>query len=148
MARDWNPAQRAALDVRGRDTLVCAAAGSGKTAVLCQRILDRITDEKNPLQLSRLLIVTFTNAAAAEMRARLQKGISEALAQKPSKHLRRQAMMLNRANICTIDSCVVKDTLDESPMAYKGIEEIIFQIGPTVDIVEQIRPVYNFKASE
>ena len=49
MARDWNPAQREALSVRGRDTLVCAAAGSGKTAVLCQRILDRITDSENPL---------------------------------------------------------------------------------------------------
>lgn len=45
-------------------------------------------------------------------------------------------------------TCVNRDTLDESPMAYKGIEEIISQIGPTVDIVEQIRPVYNFKASE
>ena len=45
-------------------------------------------------------------------------------------------------------TCVSRDTLDESPMAYKGIEEIISQIGPTVDIVEQIRPVYNFKASE
>lgn len=103
MARDWNPAQKDALSVRGRDTLVCAAAGSGKTAVLCQRILDRITDSENPLELSRLLIVTFTNAAAAEMRARLQSGINEALANRPSKHLRRQAMLLHRANICTID---------------------------------------------
>jgi|GEM_PF-641473 len=103
MAHKWNPAQQNALDVRGRDTLVCAAAGSGKTAVLCQRILDRITDKEHPLELSRLLIVTFTNAAAAEMRARLQKGIAEALAKNPSKHLRRQAMMLHRANICTID---------------------------------------------
>lgn len=103
MARDWNPAQKDALSVRGRDTLVCAAAGSGKTAVLCQRILDRITDSENPLELSRLLIVTFTNAAAAEMRARLQNGINEALANHPSKHLRRQAMLLHRANICTID---------------------------------------------
>ena len=103
MAREWNPAQKEALAVRGRDTLVCAAAGSGKTAVLCQRILDRITDSEKPLELSRLLIVTFTNAAAAEMRSRLQSGINEALANNPSKHLRRQAMLLHRANICTID---------------------------------------------
>ncbi len=103
MSRNWSDAQKEALYVRNRDTLVSAAAGSGKTAVLCQRILDRITDPEDPLELSRLLIVTFTNAAAAEMRSRLQKGISEALAQKPSAHLRRQSMMLHRANICTID---------------------------------------------
>ena len=103
MARNWNPAQKDALTVRDRDTLVCAAAGSGKTAVLCQRILDRITDKKKPLELSRLLIVTFTNAAAAEMRARLQSGINKELANNPSKHLKRQAMLLHRANICTID---------------------------------------------
>ncbi|MBE6638498.1 MAG: hypothetical protein E7616_03455 [Ruminococcaceae bacterium] len=101
--RVWNPQQKNALAVRNRDTLVSAAAGSGKTAVLCQRILDRITDKEHPLELSRLLIVTFTNAAAAEMRARLQKGISEALAEHPGAHLRRQSMMLHRANICTID---------------------------------------------
>ena len=103
MSRNWSDAQKEALYVRNRDTLVSAAAGSGKTAVLCQRILDRITDPDNPLELSRLLIVTFTNAAAAEMRARLQKGIADALAQNPTAHLRRQSMMLHRANICTID---------------------------------------------
>lgn len=102
-SRVWSPAQRSALDVRDRDTLVSAAAGSGKTSVLCQRILDRLQDKDAPLELSRLLVVTFTNAAAAELRARLQSGIAKAMAQNPSAHLRRQSMALHRANICTID---------------------------------------------
>ncbi len=101
--RVWSPAQRSALDVRNRDTLVSAAAGSGKTSVLCQRILDRLQDKNAPLELSRLLVVTFTNAAAAELRARLQSGIAKAMAENPSAHLRRQSMALHRANICTID---------------------------------------------
>ena len=72
--RIWSQDQLLALNVRDRDTLVSAAAGSGKTSVLCQRILDRLQDGAHPLELSRLLVVTFTNAAAAELRARLQAG--------------------------------------------------------------------------
>jgi ATP-dependent helicase/nuclease subunit A len=106
--RIWSPSQKEALQVRGRDTLVSAAAGSGKTSVLCQRILDRLTDKENPLDLGRLLVVTFTNAAAAEMRARLQKEIATALAKHPTPHLRRQAMLLHRANICTIDKYCIR----------------------------------------
>ena len=64
----WTPAQRAAIDDRGGALLVSAAAGSGKTAVLTERAVRLITDPEHPADADRLLIVTFTNAAAAELR--------------------------------------------------------------------------------
>ena len=67
----WTPAQRAAIDDRGGALLVSAAAGSGKTAVLTERAVRLITDLEHPVDADRLLIVTFTNAAAAELRARI-----------------------------------------------------------------------------
>ena len=69
----WTPAQRAAIDDRGGALLVSAAAGSGKTAVLTERAVRLITDPEHPVDADRLLIVTFTKAAAAEMRARLEQ---------------------------------------------------------------------------
>ena len=66
----WTPDQQTAIDDRGGALLVSAAAGSGKTAVLTERVLRRLTDENDPVDIDRLLLVTFTNAAAAEMRER------------------------------------------------------------------------------
>ena len=68
MAINFTPEQQKVIELRNRNILVSAAAGSGKTAVLVERIIRMITDEKNPVDIDRLLIVTFTNAAAAEMR--------------------------------------------------------------------------------
>ena len=74
----WTPAQRAAIEDRGGALLVSAAAGSGKTAVLTERAVRLITDPEHPVDADRLLIVTFTNAAAAELRARIGQALLEA----------------------------------------------------------------------
>ena len=101
----WTPAQRAAIDDRGGALLVSAAAGSGKTAVLTERAVRLITDPDHPADADRLLIVTFTNAAAAELRARIGQALLRRSQQEPGNaSLRRQRMLLQRAPICTIDA--------------------------------------------
>ena len=101
----WTPAQRAAIDDRGGALLVSAAAGSGKTAVLTERAVRLITDPEHPVDADKLLIVTFTNAAAAELRARIGQALLRLSGQQPhNTGLRRQRMLLQRAPICTIDA--------------------------------------------
>ena len=101
----WTPAQRAAIDDRGGALLVSAAAGSGKTAVLTERAVRLITDPEHPVDADRLLIVTFTNAAAAELRARIGQALLHRSQLQPGNAmLRRQRMLLQRAPICTIDA--------------------------------------------
>ena len=101
----WTPAQRAAIEDRGGALLVSAAAGSGKTAVLTERAVRLITDPDCPADADRLLIVTFTNAAAAELRARIgQALLRRSQAEPGNASLRRQRMLLQRAPICTIDA--------------------------------------------
>lgn len=101
----WTPAQQAAIDDRGGSLLVSAAAGSGKTAVLTERAVRLITDPEHPVDADKLLIVTFTNAAAAELRARIgQALLHRSQAQPGDLSLRRQRMLLQRAPICTIDA--------------------------------------------
>ncbi len=85
--------------------LVAAAAGSGKTAVLVERIIQMITDRENPIDIDKLLVVTFTNAAASEMRERIGDAIGKALDKNPeNKHLQTQLVLLNKASITTIHS--------------------------------------------
>ena len=101
----WTPAQRAAIEDRGGALLVSAAAGSGKTAVLTERAVRLITDPDHPADADRLLIVTFTNAAAAELRARIGQALLRRSQQElGNASLRRQRMLLQRAPICTIDA--------------------------------------------
>lgn len=101
--RNWTPAQRQSFTARGGSLLVSAAAGSGKTAVLVERVIRRITDPVNPVSVDRLLIVTFTRAAAAEMRQRLSDALAEKMAAEPENMLyARQQMLLPRAYISTI----------------------------------------------
>ena len=101
----WTPAQQAAIDDRGGSLLVSAAAGSGKTAVLTERAVRLITDPEHPVDADRLLIVTFTNAAAAELRARIGQALLRRCQQEPGNTaLRRQRMLLQRAPICTMDA--------------------------------------------
>jgi addA_Gpos: ATP-dependent nuclease subunit A len=76
---EWTKEQRQVIELRDRNILVSAAAGSGKTAVLVERIIKRITDEQHPVDVDRLLVVTFTNAAASEMRERIGDAIEAAL---------------------------------------------------------------------
>ncbi|MCI2046590.1 MAG: UvrD-helicase domain-containing protein [Faecalibacterium sp.] len=101
----WTPAQAAAIEDRGGTLLVSAAAGSGKTAVLVERAVGLILDEQAPVEADRLLILTFTKAAAAELRARIAGRLTEEVQKDPrNARLRRQKMLLQRAPIGTIDS--------------------------------------------
>ncbi|WP_166001370.1 helicase-exonuclease AddAB subunit AddA [Bacillus sp. Cs-700] len=101
----WTDEQWEAIASRNQDVLVAAAAGSGKTAVLVERIIRRLADEKDPAEVDRILVVTFTNAAAAEMRHRIGEALEEKLKEDPSSlYLRRQLSMLNRASISTLHS--------------------------------------------
>ena len=103
--RSWTPAQADAIHARGGTLLVSAAAGSGKTAVLVQRVIERITDEQHPSDADRLLVVTFTKAAAAEMRERIAQQLSRMLAEDPSNTaLQRQQILLGGAHISTVHS--------------------------------------------
>ncbi|MDO4536090.1 MAG: UvrD-helicase domain-containing protein, partial [Clostridium perfringens] len=105
MATKWTKEQLLAIETRGQNLLVAAAAGSGKTAVLVERIIKMITDDKNPVDIDKLLVVTFTNAAASEMRERIGDAISKRLEETPdSKVLQRQLALLNKSNITTIHS--------------------------------------------
>ena len=105
MAMHWTPAQAAAITDRGGTLLVSAAAGSGKTAVLVERAVGLICDERRPVAADRLLIVTFTRAAAEELRGRIAARLAQAAAARPdSAWLRRQRMLLGRADIGTVDA--------------------------------------------
>lgn len=100
---NWTKEQEQAIYQKGSNTLVAAAAGSGKTAVLVERMIHKIIDDK--IDIDKILVVTFTNAAAAEMRERILDAIYEKLEQNPDdEHLQKQVTLLNLANICTIDS--------------------------------------------
>lgn len=101
----WTQEQLAAITTRDKNLLVAAAAGAGKTAVLVERIIGIITDPQQPVEVDRLLVVTFTNAAAAEMRERIGAALTAELNRNPrSKHLARQVVLLNRASVTTIHS--------------------------------------------
>ncbi|RKI93228.1 helicase-exonuclease AddAB subunit AddA [Parablautia intestinalis] len=105
MAIAFTPEQRRVIELRDRNILVSAAAGSGKTAVLVERILSMITDDTRPVDIDRLLVVTFTNAAAAQMRERIGLAINRRLEEDAGNiHLQRQASLLHNAQITTIDS--------------------------------------------
>ena len=102
---NYTSSQKKAIFTRGRNMLVSAAAGSGKTAVLTERIVSLITDENDPADISGMLIVTFTTAAAAELRSRITKALTSALLQHPGdRHLASQLTSVGSAKISTIDS--------------------------------------------
>ena len=105
MGTKWTKEQESAISTMGCNLLVAAAAGSGKTAVLVERIIRMITDDENPIDIDKLLVVTFTSAAASEMRERIGEAISKKLDENPhSKILQRQLTLLNRSNITTMHS--------------------------------------------
>lgn len=101
----WTEEQKRVIDVRDRDVLVSAAAGSGKTAVLVERIISRITDPVHPVDIDRMLVVTFTNAAAAEMRERIRDALEQRAEEEPDNvHLQKQLVLIHHASITTIHS--------------------------------------------
>ena len=104
MGVQWTKEQQEVIRLRDRNILVSAAAGSGKTAVLVERILSKITDNTHPADIDRLLIMTFTRAAAGEMKERISAVIEKALGEDPdNEHLQRQTILLHTAQITTID---------------------------------------------
>ena len=105
MATKWTKDQASVIDHRGSNLLVAAAAGSGKTAVLIERIISLVTDKEKSIDIDKLLVVTFTKAAANEMRERVGLALEDILDKDPENdHLQRQVLLLNRADITTIDS--------------------------------------------
>ena len=105
----WNSSQRQAIEIRNNNILVSAAAGSGKTAVLVERIIKRILDPHDPLDLEKVLMVTYTEAAAGEMRQRIGKALQKELSEnRESQFLRQQLALLNKASISTIHSFCLK----------------------------------------
>lgn len=109
----WTKEQQQVIDLRDRNILVSAAAGSGKTAVLVERIITMLTSEVHPVDVDHLLIVTFTEAAAAEMKERIRNAIEHKLEEEPdNEHLKQQATLIHNAQITTIHSfclSVVRD---------------------------------------
>ena len=116
MATEWTEGQRQCFSCHGGTLLVSAAAGSGKTTVLIERIMRRITDEKSPIDIDRILVVTFTNAAATEMRQRLTAALAKTIAENPDDlRLQRQQLLLPRASICTVDSFCINLVRENFP---------------------------------
>lgn len=117
MAVTFTPDQQATIDARGSSILVSAAAGSGKTAVLVERIIQMVSDMQHPVDIDRLLVVTFTNAAAAQMRERITMALSRKVDENPGNaHLQKQLTLIHNAQITTIDSfClyIIRNHFDE-----------------------------------
>ena len=129
MGISWTEKQEKVITARNRNLLVSAAAGSGKTAVLVERIIRMITEGDRPLDIDRLLVMTFTNAAAAEMRERVAAAIEKKLEEEPDNgHLQIQATLVQQAQITTIDSFCLNvirnhfDALDLDPAFRIGDE--------------------------
>ena len=105
MAYTFSTDQQKIIDSRHQNILVSAAAGSGKTSVLTERIVGLVSDPVNPVDIDKILVVTFTNAAAKEMKERIGKRLGEMLAAHPeNEHLQKQATLIHSAQITTIDS--------------------------------------------
>lgn len=105
MSVQWTKQQETAIEKRNKNLLISAAAGAGKTAVLVERIIQRLLDENAPVNVDQLLIVTFTNAAALEMKDRIARALKKKYKIKPqNQHIKRQLLLLDKASICTLHS--------------------------------------------
>ena len=141
-ARKWTKEQKRAIEEDGCNLLVSAAAGAGKTAVLVERIVRKITNPEAPVDIDRLLVVTFTNAAAAEMRERIGKALGSMLDE--SQNIQRQLLLLGKANITTIHSfCldVIKNNfhtidLDPSFRIADDTEALLLQMEALEELIE------------
>ena len=123
----WTENQEKAIFAKPAEIVVSAAAGSGKTQILTTRIIERLKQSDNPVSIEKLLIVTFTKAAAAEMRERIGKALKNAVKAESDaslrKHLKKQLTLLGSAHICTIDS-----------FCYDIVKQNFF----TVDFIQQL----------
>ena len=100
----WTTAQKLAIETTDSDVLVTASAGTGKTAVLAQRCVNILADQQNPTDVSQILVLTFTEASAEEMKQRIAEQLAEEIEKNSSPYLRRQLLMLDAAHISTIDA--------------------------------------------
>lgn len=150
----WTDAQRMAINSRRGSVLVSAAAGSGKTAVLVERVIQRITDAENPTNVERVLVVTFTKDAAGEMLDRISASLTRLIKEKPNdSFLKRQKMFLPNAQISTIDSfcnkivkenCQMLDILPDFKMLQSNESELLEK-----EILSQVLDeVYNENSDE
>ncbi len=119
MGMTWTDDQRKVIELRDRNILVSAAAGSGKTAVLVERIIKIITDKEHPVDIDRLLIVTFTNAAAAEMRERIGNALENALKEQPDDAL------TSRSSIYAIGNAPASNPLKQKSNGTVSADEVI-----------------------
>ena len=108
MSTEWTKDQQNAINARGAQVLVAAAAGSGKTAVLTERVKNILCDTENTCSVSEILVVTFTRAAASEMRERIAAALKDELRRSGNPYIRKQLLLLPTADICTIDSFCAK----------------------------------------
>ncbi len=124
MSREWTDSQLKAVEARGMQVLVSAAAGSGKTTVLTERVKNILSDTDNPCSVSEILVVTFTRAAATEMRDRIYEALRESCSADDgnSDYLRRQMTLLPTADICTIDSFCSKIVRENFALADVGVD--------------------------
>lgn len=154
MGMTWTEEQERIITHREGNLLVSAAAGSGKTAVLVAHVISRVTDRKNPVSLSELLIMTFTEAAAAEMRSRIQAALEERLRQEPENVLLiRELGRIQNADISTIDA-FCKRLITENYALLKGLDPG-FRIGDEgelkllkSDIIEELLEEHYLKGEE
>lgn len=154
MGVKWTEEQQQVIDLQDRNILVSAAAGSGKTAVLVERILQKIVRKEKPLDIDQLLIVTFTRAAAGEMRERLLKALESRLAEEPeNEHLQRQSALIHHAQITTIDGfCahVLRNyfhTIGLDP-AYRTADEGELKLLKAETVQEVLEEAYASKSPE
>lgn len=153
MKMEWTKEQKAVIDKRNSNILVSAAAGSGKTAVLVERIIQKLMDKNNPFDVDRLLVVTFTEAAAAEMKERIRDAIENKLEEEPDdEHLQRQSILIHSAKIMTIHSfclSVIRDyfhTIDLDPVfrtAEEGELKLLRQ-----DVLEEVLEAHYAEGSQ
>lgn len=150
---EWTDRQKQVIDTRNKNILVSAAAGSGKTAVLVERIIRRILDKENPMDIDRVLVVTFTNAAATEMRERILRAIEKELALYPdNEHLQRQQAYIHNASITTIHSfClnVVKEHFNDVDLdpSVKVADEGEMSLLKS-DVVQEVLEAYYAEGTE
>lgn len=126
---NWTKEQQKIIDVRNNNILVSAAAGSGKTAVLVERIIQMIFDKDNPINVDELLVVTFTNAAASQMKEKIARAIEKKIDLEPeNEYFVKQLNLVSQANILTIDS-----------FCYKIVKEYFHVLGidPKIKIAEE-----------
>ncbi len=149
----FTPEQQQVIDLRDRNILVSAAAGSGKTAVLVERIITRLTKDQNPIDVDQLLIVTYTEAAASEMKERIRMAIEKELEQNPENvHLQHQATLIHSAQVTTIHSfclSVIRDyfhTINLDPgfrIAEEGELKLLKH-----DVIEELLEQYYEEGSQ